>query len=104
MLEELGAPDKGSTALSLQTHQLGRPVSSAHVSLQTFLCAKLPSTTRLLTVEGFLFVMDNLDVAGQFLFTPKLPSTTRLLTVEGFLFLMDNLDVAGQFLLTPKVF
>ena len=65
MPEELHAPDKGGTALSLLTHQLGRPVSSAHVSLQTVLCAKLLFTARLLTEEGFLFLMDNLDVGGQ---------------------------------------
>ena len=101
---KVGGPHEGSTALSLLTHQLGRPVSSAHVSLQTFQPTKLPSTARLLTVEGFLFLMDNLDVAGQYLLTPKLPFTARLLTDEGFLFLMDNLNVGGQVVLTPKVF
>ena len=49
MPEKLGAPDKGGTALSLLTHQLGRPVSRAHVILQTFLDAKLLFTAELLT-------------------------------------------------------
>ena len=63
MPEELHAPDKVSTALSLLTHQLGRPVSRAHVILQTSLDAKLLFTAELLTEEVFL--MDNLDVVGQ---------------------------------------
>ena len=71
MPEELHAPDKGGTALSLLTHQLGRPVSRAHVILQRLLLAKLLYTAELLTDDGFLFLMDNLDVAGQVLLTPK---------------------------------
>ena len=94
---------KGSTALGLLAHQLGRPVNRTHVIRQLLLLAKLPSTATLLTDEGFLFLMDNLDVGGQVLLTPKLPSTARLLTDEGFLFLMDNLDVGGQVLLHSKV-
>ena len=102
--EELAAPDKGGTALSHLAHQLGRPVSRAHVILQRCLGAKLPSTARLLTDDGFLFLMDNLYVGGQVVLMPKLPFTARLLTDEGFLFLMDNLYVGGQVLLLPKVF
>ena len=57
--------DKGSTALGLLAHQLGRPVNRTHVIRQLMLLAKLPSTATLLTDEGFLFLMDNLDVGGQ---------------------------------------
>ena len=64
MLVEGAGPDKCSTALGLPAHQLGRPVSRTHVILQLVLLAKLLSTARLLTDEGFLFLMDNLDVAG----------------------------------------
>ena len=62
---------KGSTALGLLAHQLGRPVNRTHVIRQLLLLAKLPSTATLLTDEGFLFLMDNLDVGGQVLPLPK---------------------------------
>ena len=71
VLVEAGEPDKCSIAPSLLAHQLGRPVSSTHVILQLVLLAKLLSTARLLTDEGFLFLMDNLDVGGQDSHTPK---------------------------------
>ena len=71
VLGEGGSPDKCSTAPSLFAHQLGRPVSSTHVIRQLVLPAKLLSTARLLTDEGFLFLMDNLDVGGQVVLTPK---------------------------------
>ena len=68
---KVGGPHEGSTALSLLTHQLGRPVSRAHVILQRLLLAKLLYTAELLTDDGFLFLMDNLDVVGQVSLTPK---------------------------------
>ena len=68
---EGGGIGKGSTALGLLAHQPGRPVNRTHVILQLILLAKLPSTARLLTDEGFLFLMDNLEVGGQVLLTPK---------------------------------
>ena len=63
--------DKGSTALGLLAHQLGRPVNRTHVILQLKLLAELPYTATLLTDEGFLFLMDNLDVGGQVLLHSK---------------------------------
>ena len=61
---EVGGIGKGSTALGLLAYQLGRPVNRTHVIRQLLLLAKLPSTATLLTDEGFLFLMDNLDVDG----------------------------------------
>ena len=68
---EVGGMGKGSTAISLLAHQLGRPMMKTHVILQPMLCPKLLSTARLLTDEGFLFLMDNLDVGGHVLLTSK---------------------------------
>ena len=71
VIVEVVDPGKGSTALGLLAHQLGRPVNRTHVIRQLLLLAKLPSTATLLTDEGFLFLMDNLDVGGQVLPLPK---------------------------------
>ena len=71
VLVKAGGPHKGSTALSLLAHQLGRPVSTTHVILQLVLQAKLLSTAKLLARKGFFFLMDNLDVGGQGLLNSK---------------------------------
>ena len=71
VLIEKGGKHKSSTTLSLLAYQFGRPVGRTHVIFQLNLPGVLPSTAKLLTEEGFLFLMDKLDVAGQDSHTPK---------------------------------
>ena len=67
VLIEKGGKHKSSTTLSLLAYQFGRPVGRTHVIFQLNLPDILPSTAKLLTEEGFLFLMNKLDVGQQVL-------------------------------------
>ena len=71
VIVEVGLPDKGSPALGLLAHKLGRPVSGTHVTCQQVLPGKPLFTAKLLTEESFLFLMDLLDVGEQAHLNPK---------------------------------
>ena len=100
VLVKKGGKHKWSTALGLLANQFGRPVGRTHVIFQTILPGVLLSTAKLLTEEGFLFLMNKLDVGQQVLLSSKVFRTKA--TIERLPLQVNSINMSIQFALLSK--